>query len=282
MGKIAIVTGGNRGLGLALVRGLCQLLGANAAVHLTARDETKGRAAVAQLVAEGLTPKFEQLDIAEPASIEALAAEMKKRHGGIDILIQNAAYAPKPGPTKLEEARLTIDTNNHGTAHMLTAFRPLFRRGARVVVVASGYGTLESLDARLHPLFESVGSEDVERNLESYLASLAKGRAQAEGWPDWVNPVSKIGQVALTRAFARELAADANTPADIIINAACPGWMITDASRPYLDQLDSSIKPKMPDDAAGDVIWLATLPAGTAALYGELVQYRKIIPFATA
>lgn len=58
--------------------------------------------------------------------------------------------------------------------------------------------------------------------------------------------------------------------------------MITDASRPYLDQLDPLIDPKMPDDAAGDVIWLATLPAGTATPYGELVQYRTIIPFATA
>lgn len=193
MSKIAIVTGGNRGLGLALVRGLCRLLGPGAAVYLTARDETKGRAAVAELVAEGLAPKFEHLDIAAPASIAALAAEMKERHGGIDILIQNAAYAPKPGPTKLEEARLTIDTNNHGTAHMLTAFRPLLRPGARVVVVASGYGTLENLDARLHALFENVGPEDVEGNLESYLASLARGRAQDEGWPDWVNPTSKIG-----------------------------------------------------------------------------------------
>lgn len=282
MNKIAVVTGGNRGLGLALVRGLCRFLGDDATVYLTARDAAKGRETVAELVAEGLAPKFEQLDIADTSNIEAFAAEMKRRHGGVDILIQNAAYAPKPGRTTLEEARLAIDTNNHGTAHLLSTFRPLLRAGARVVVVASGYGTLESLDAHLHPLFEGVGPAEVERNLESYLALLAEGRAQHEGWPEWVNPITKVGQVALTRAFARELAADGGIAADIVVNAACPGWMITDASRPYLDQLDPSIKPKMPDEAAGDVIWLATLPAGTTAPYGKLVQYRKIIPFAAA
>ena len=53
---------------------------------------------------------------------------------------------------------------------------------------------------------------------------------------------------------------------------------MTDATRAYLER-DPSLIAKQPDEAAEDVIWLATLPSGTRAPYGELVRYRRILPF---
>jgi NAD(P)-dependent dehydrogenase (short-subunit alcohol dehydrogenase family) len=75
--------------------------------------------------------------------------------------------------------------------------------------------------------------------------------------------------------LARELAAEA-ARRDILVNAACPGLMTTGASRPWFDDMSMALSP---DDAATDVLWLATLPAGAREPYGELVQHRKILPF---
>jgi carbonyl reductase 1 len=63
---------------------------------------------------------------------------------------------------------------------------------------------------------------------------------------------------------------------DILVNAACPGLVDTDASRPWFDDMS---RARSPEEAATDVIWLATLPAGTREPYGELVQYRTLLPF---
>src|SRR5437016_5905885 len=63
MSKIAIVTGANQGLGLALVRGLCRTLGTDGIVYLTARDRKRGEQAVGGLEAEGLLPRLELLDV---------------------------------------------------------------------------------------------------------------------------------------------------------------------------------------------------------------------------
>jgi carbonyl reductase 1 len=61
-----------------------------------------------------------------------------------------------------------------------------------------------------------------------------------------------------------------------MINAACPGLVDTDASRPWFTDMSTA---QSPDQAAADLVWLATLPAGSTALYGELVQHRQVIPF---
>lgn len=92
--------------------------------------------------------------------------------------------------------------------------------------------------------------------------------------------MNKIGLVALARILARQLQNDASKPG-ILVNAVCPGWTVTDTSKPYLDKDNKfgDIQAKQPDEAAVDVIWLATLPPGTKEPQGQLVQYRKIIPY---
>ena len=280
MGKVGVVTGGNRGLGFALVKSLCQVWGNDGVVYLTARDAAKGRAAVEALNAEGLHPAFSALDITEDESVTALAEHIRATHGGIDVLIQNAAYAPAPDAPAIDEARAIVSTNNHGTYRVLRAFQPLFRTDARILVVASSFGTLASLDPRLHSRFcaDDLAPEDVERRMDEFVAAVEDGRAKEEGWPDWVNIPSKVGQVALTRAFAQELARDATAQRGVLVNAVCPGWTWTEASRPYLERMPK-VNAKMPDESAVDVIWLATLPPNASKPYGELVQYREVVPF---
>ncbi len=76
------------------MRALCKQLD-NGIVYLTARDEGRGKEAVAKLNQEGLQPKFHQLDINDGESIARLREHLKKTHGGLDILINNAGIAFK-------------------------------------------------------------------------------------------------------------------------------------------------------------------------------------------
>ena len=61
----------------------------------SARDETRGREAVAKLESEGLHPKFHQLDIDDKASIERLRDFLSEKYGGLDVLVNNAGIAYK-------------------------------------------------------------------------------------------------------------------------------------------------------------------------------------------
>ena len=84
--KVAIVTGSNKGIGLAIVRRMCKEYSGD--VILTARDESRGRSAVTLLEGEGLQPKFHQLDIDSRDSIAALKKFIEKNYGGISSVCQ--------------------------------------------------------------------------------------------------------------------------------------------------------------------------------------------------
>jgi carbonyl reductase 1 len=277
MAKVAVVTGANQGLGLALVRGLCRTLGTDGIVYLTARDPARGEQAVAGLRAEGLSPRLEVLDVRDNTSVTGVAQVLAGRHGGVDIVISNAAARISPQVPAERQVRTFVDTNNHGTLRMIRSFGPLLRDGARFIVVASSFGTLASLDPRLHHLFDVtwMSLAGLTKVMDDYVAAVETGRAAAQGWPDWINPPSKVGQVAAVKVWARELASQA-ARRDILVNAACPGLVDTGASRPWFDDMSAALSP---DDAATDVLWLATLPPGTREPYGELVQHRKVLPF---
>lgn len=279
--KIAAITGSNKGLGLSLVRALCREWGDNGRIYLMARDEAKGLEAQRELEHEGLRPLFCRLDLTDAESIEAAAQQIRREQGGLDLLIQNGAYAALPNRSPKEQVRVMIQTNNHGTHRVLRAFRSLLLPGSRVLVVASGFGTLKSLNPSLHARFDTDHSDfdQLERVLDDYIEAVESDRASSEQWPDWINIPSKVGQVAAMRIFARQLATDPAVPPGILVNAVCPGWLITDASRPYLKDLPSDVKPKMPDDAAHDVLWAGLLPQGTTEPFGQLVQYRRVLPW---
>ena len=275
--KIALVTGANQGLGLALVRGLRRALGEESVVYLAARNTDRGEAACALLQGEGLTPAFIQLDVTDAASVAAAADTIRVRHGGIDIVIQNAAARITKDMPQADQVEGFVETNNHGTLRIIEAFVPLLRDNARLVVVASSFGSLRNLDPRLHSKFDApdLTLQDIERAMDEFAAATRAGTAQQEGWPDWINVPSKIGQVASVRVLARNNEAEFRRRG-ILVNAACPGLIDTEASRPWFADMS---KAATPDEAAKDLVWLATLPAGTQEPYGVLVRHRQPHPW---
>uniref|UniRef100_A0A1D5QLS2 Carbonyl reductase 1 n=1 Tax=Macaca mulatta TaxID=9544 RepID=A0A1D5QLS2_MACMU len=125
--RVALVTGGNKGIGLAIVRDLCRLFSGE--VVLTARDVARGQAAVQQLQAEGLSPRFHQLDIDDPQSIRTLRDFLLKEYGGLDVLVNNAGIAFKvadPTPFHIQ-AEVTMKTNFFGTRDVCTELLPLIK-----------------------------------------------------------------------------------------------------------------------------------------------------------
>ena len=275
--KVALVTGANQGLGLALVRGLCRALGKESIVYLAARDTGRGEAACALLRREGLTPEFIQLDVTDASSVSEAAGKIDARHGGIDIVIQNAAARITRDAPQADQVAGFVETNNHGTLRVIEAFVPLLRDNARFIVVASSFGSLRNLAPCLHSKFDAPGLtlQDVERAMDEFAVATRDGTAGQKGWPDWINIPSKIGQVASVRVLARDKAEEFRRRG-ILVNAACPGLIDTEASRPWFADMS---KAATPDEGARDLVWLATLPDGIQEPYGVLVRNRQPHPW---
>ncbi|MBA3554439.1 MAG: SDR family NAD(P)-dependent oxidoreductase [Gemmatimonadales bacterium] len=126
---VAVVTGANQGLGYALVETFCRVLGPDWVVYLTTRDPDRGQAATAALRAAGHDPTFHPLDVTLPGSVLALAEMLQSRHGGIDLVISNAAARIDPATPQAAQVRGFVDTNNHGTTRLMRALGPLLRDG---------------------------------------------------------------------------------------------------------------------------------------------------------
>lgn len=276
MSRVAIVTGGNQGLGLALVRGLCRLWGDDGIVYLTARHRGRGEAAVEKLEQEGLRPRFGLLDVSEDDSVATFAQLMEQEHGGVDVVLSNAAARISPNTPDKLQVRQFIETNNHGTYRVIKHFGPLLRDGGRFVVIASSFGSLHHLTPSLRSRFDVANAslENIEKVMDDYVQSVESGRDSSEGWPAWINPASKVGQVASMKVMARELAPVAGER-DLLITASCPGLIDTEASRPWFADMSHA---QSTDQAAVDVLWLVTAPRHEVP-YGELVQHRRILPF---
>lgn len=83
------VTGANKGVGFEIVKGLCEKF--QGTVYLTSRSEERGKAAVAKLKELGFNPLYHQLDIADQSSVNNFKEHIRSTHGGLDLLINNAA-----------------------------------------------------------------------------------------------------------------------------------------------------------------------------------------------
>src|SRR5690606_15963539 len=124
--KIALVTGGTRGIGRETVRQL-----ASQGVHTLLAGRSRDRAVEVALTlqAEGLPVEAIALDVTSPASIEAAAREVEQRHGRLDILVNNAgifrdAFDKAPSAQRLEAWRETFDTNLFGLIATTQALLP--------------------------------------------------------------------------------------------------------------------------------------------------------------
>jgi 2-deoxy-D-gluconate 3-dehydrogenase len=109
-GKVAIVTGGNGGIGLGMARGLAE---AGAAIAVVARNEAKSNDAVAELRRHGVKAISIVTDVADKAAVAAMAERVKREFGRIDILVNNAGINIRKPPHLLdiEEWNSVIQTN---------------------------------------------------------------------------------------------------------------------------------------------------------------------------
>ncbi len=138
-GKVAVVTGGNRGIGLAIARAL---VGEGCSVLITGRDRVALKNARAELaaIAGGINPQpevfAEQCELQKPASVAAVFAKVKKSWGRLDILINNAGISQAMVPverTPLDLWRSVLDINLTGLFLCARAAIPLMSRGATIV-----------------------------------------------------------------------------------------------------------------------------------------------------
>jgi carbonyl reductase 1 len=242
MSRIAVVTGGNRGLGLETCR---QLAEKNLRVVLTARDP-----AAAEAAARGIDGEVEarRLDVADPASIAELAEALARDHGNIHVLVNNAAIALRGFDA--EVARKTVDVNVIGTRNVTDALRPLLSPPASIVMVSSGVGELAGLPPDLRARFAApeLTRSGLDALIEEFVADVAAGRHGERGWPSSGYKVSKVALNALTRVLAREL-----DGSGILVNAVCPGWVRTD--------MGGSGADRSVEDGARSIVWAATLEA---------------------
>jgi len=137
-GRVAIVTGGNRGIGFGIARGLAA---AGATLVIAARDAAKARDAVEALRATGAETSFVETDIVEQASCQRLAEAAVERHGRIDILVNNAGRAllKPPEDCTLDEWNAMLAGNLTGAFLCAQAVFPAMRDqgGGKIVNIGS-------------------------------------------------------------------------------------------------------------------------------------------------
>ncbi|XP_029376278.1 carbonyl reductase [NADPH] 1 [Echeneis naucrates] len=269
--KVAIVTGGNKGIGLAIVRALCKQFQGD--VYLTARDIGRGQEAVKSLASEGLKPMFHQLDINDLNSIMAAASYFKEKYGGVDVLVNNAGIAFKVADESpfAVQAEVTLKTNFFATRDMLTHFLPIIKAGGRVVNISSfvGVRTLNHCSPALQQRFrsEDITEDELVGLMEQFVDKTNVGEHKAAGWPETAYGVSKTGLTTLSMILARRLSKD--RPNDgILLNACCPGWVRTDMAGPKAT--------KSPDEGAVTPVYLALLPPGATEPHGKFVSDKEV------
>ncbi len=146
--KIAVVTGGNKGIGFGICRALAKQ---GIRTILTARDTSRGASAKEQLHKEGLETIFHSLDVADRDSIDSLAGFLTQEFGRLDILINNAAIRKDAGmmgmDVPIEIVREMMETNLYGPLMMCQTLAPLLKRSSagRIVNVSSGMGSLTNM-----------------------------------------------------------------------------------------------------------------------------------------
>ena len=225
-GKVAFVTGGNRGLGRAMAQALGE---AGASVAVTARTESDAMAAAAQLEELGITATGVALEVTDVDSVEQAVETVSSRLGTIDVLLNNAGISVAHTALEADNADWTsiMATNVDGVWHCSRAVgRRMAERGSGTIV--------------------NVGS------MSAYIVN------QPRWQPAYL--ASKAAVHQLTKALAAEWA-----PYGIRVNAMAPGYFLTEMSpvdQPEYKQwcVDPAAMKRFgyPNELGGVVVFLAS------------------------
>src|SRR3954451_20061622 len=131
--RVAVVTGGNRGIGFEVCR---QLARTGLRVVLTGRDRARAEQAADALQGEGLDVVAQQLDVTDDASVSGLEQALRDRFGRLDVLVNNAGISLDEARGMrsilvgevVEALRETLETNRYGPLRLCRVFVPLMKR----------------------------------------------------------------------------------------------------------------------------------------------------------
>ncbi len=236
--RTIVVTGAARGVGRTIAEA-CARHGARLVIG-DVLDEL-GRATAREMSAAGAKVRFARLDLADPAAIEAFAADIKANEGHIDGLVNNAAIATNVGGAGFEDIAIDLwdrvmQVNVRGTWLVTRALVPLMRSGG---------------DGRIVNLASDTALWGAPRLL-AYVSS-------------------KGAVISMTRSLARELG-----PRGIGITVIAPGIMRNEATEyvpaerhRYYEQGRAVPGPQMPEDIVDVVAFLLT--KGALALTGQVI-----------
>jgi 3-oxoacyl-[acyl-carrier protein] reductase len=226
-GRVAVVTGGSRGIGRAVVGRLAEA-GADVVINYV-RDEAAALEALRAAELYGVRAAVFRGDVSRVAEAEALALEASERFGRIDLLVCNAGLWEGAAVEEMSEELWSraLDTNLKGTWAICRAAVPLMKRRkfGRIVIVSSTAG----------------------QRGEAFYSNYA---------------ASKGGQISLTKSLAVELA-----PYGINVNAVAPGWVLTEMTAEALAEGDARRAAEAsiplgrvaePDDVARPVVFLCS------------------------
>ena len=193
-GKVAVVTGGNGGIGLGMAKGMAN---AGATIVVAGRDATKNTDAVKQLQALGAKASAIPVDVLKEDSCRALIADTMKAHGRIDILVNNAGMSIRKQPEQytLTEWHTVLDSNL--TSAFLcshAAFEPMKKGGGGKIV---NIGSMMSIFGAPFATAYAASKGGIVQMTKSMATAWAKDNIQVNAiLPGWID-------TALTRR-ARE------------------------------------------------------------------------------
>jgi retinol dehydrogenase-12/retinol dehydrogenase-13 len=246
-GKLAVVTGGTGGIGVAMVRGL---LAAGARVVLACRDEARGATLAAGLAArEPGRIVVRALDLASLASIRSFVGWAGRDLKRVDLLINNAGVWSRQRRTTADGFELTFGVNHLGHHALTVGLLPQLRRAApaRVITVASGLHARGAL--AWDDLMQTAGGFNGNKAYEQ----------------------SKLANVMFAAALARRTSADGVTS-----NALHPGVVKTGLAHEYPELLRTTPEKLWvsPHEGARTTLFLATSP-DVARITGRYFDQRR-------
>lgn len=290
--RVGVVTGANKGIGLATVRQAAlkyprsPLNGGPLLIYLTARSEARGLEALESIHADsqlksagvlrkdgGLTDiQFFKLDIDNSQSISHFVDHLAETHpNGIDFIVNNAGIAKSFFGADAVDSDIVEDVvhcNYYGTLAVTQQIIPHIRDGGRLVNVASLAGQLtEQYSQTIKDRFLNANSlEEITQLMEDYTTAV-KSHDFRDSWPGTAYEVSKAGTIGATRIIARQLAGDGSKT---LVNSCCPGYCKT--------EMNNGSGEESPDQGAQTPLLLAL--GDIKGKTGEFWYHEEIVEWA--